>query len=808
MIRQTKAVQMTKLRSLKATCFRGARFELPLDFTKKHRSLAIYGENAAGKSTITDALEWFIRDRVEHLWKEDCKLDALRHVNCKDGDVSVVEVVFDGADQNGSKSLSAALKTRTAYGHPDVATLLEDLKGDRIILRHADIVGFLDETKGRKREAIARIIGFDEIIQFRSVIQQSRNALQKDGSYTGAMQQSEGLQSAMIESVGQVVPDRAAYFEIARALVDPFDIPTEIVDKKSYEKAVDELRGLGNSAEKIKAAQRLSLLGQLCNDLQTNLEQVTDKLKVFSEGYNALANERENVDKLRLSEFLLNGKSVIDDEAFTKDECPFCLSDYKLEDLQAEVAQRILALDDLQSKLNECGKSKDDLLSAIAEAGTKANTVASDYSDLPEFKALVNSAKTTYQSLRDGYKAVKAAFETLAVFESPAGFADAIADLNDKCEASATAAQEAAKKLELTEIEKQIADVLTTLQTVGGQVKSYETCQRTIAAFEAQILTLSTIFDEFVKVQNEALQTVLDMISADVGMFYQKLHPNESVDNVHLSLVGEEGVEFEYSFHGQATQPPRKYLSESHLNSLGVVLFLANARIFNKQARFLVLDDIVTSFDINHRRRLLRLIKEEFSDWQILILTHESVWFDLIKREMGPSGWLFHEVSADNDNGILLENSPSTLRALIEQKKGKEDVTIDLRKLLEAILKEVCYALEVKVAFRFNEVNEKRMPEELLSQLRSTLKGKSPDMAKNTVFSELAGSALIANLGSHDNPEKIVGGDIDVLLEDIDKLVNLFVCSDCNQMVQTKYPVAGANAISCRCGLFALDWKS
>ncbi|UWQ09682.1 AAA family ATPase [Aliiroseovarius crassostreae] len=798
---------MTKLRSLKATGFRGARFELPLEFTKKHRSLAVYGENAAGKSTITDALEWFIRDRIEHLWKEDCKLDALRHVKCEDGDASIVEVVFDGADQNGSKSLSAALKTSTAYGHPDVATLLEDLKGDRIILRHADIVGFLDETKGRKREAIARIIGFDEIIQFRSVIQQSRNALQKDGSYTGAKQQSESLQSAMIESVGQVVPNRVAFFEIAKGFVDPFNIPTEIVDKTSYKKAVDELRGLGNSAEKIKAAQRLNLLEQLCKDLQTDLEQVTDKLKGFSEGYNALANERENVNKLRLSEFLVKGKTVIDDEAFIKDECPFCLSDYKLEDLQAEVAQRITALGELQDKLDECGESKDDLLSAITDAGTKANMVVSDYSDLADFKVLVNSAKTTYQSLRDGYKAVKAAFETLAVFEPPEGFADAIADLNDKCEASATAAQEAAKKLELTEIEKQIAEVLTTLQTVDGQVKSYETCQRTIEAFEAQILTLSTIFDEFVKVQNEALQTVLDMISADVGKFYQKLHPKESVDNVHLSLVGEEGVEFEYSFHGQATQPPRKYLSESHLNSLGVVLFLANARIFNKQARFLVLDDIVTSFDINHRRRLLRLLKEEFSDWQILILTHENVWFDLIKREMAPSGWLFHEVSADNENGILLENSPATMRALIDQKKGKEDVTNDLRKLLEAILKDVCYALEVKVAFRFNEVNEKRMPEELLSQLRSTLKEKSPDLAKDAVFAELAGSTLIANLDSHDNPEKVVGGDIDVLLEDIDKLVNLFVCDGCNRIARASAPVAGAKAISCRCGKLQIPWK-
>jgi hypothetical protein len=105
-------------------------------------------------------------------------------------------------------------------------------------------------------------------------------------------------------------------------------------------------------------------------------------------------------------------------------------------------------------------------------------------------------------------------------------------------------------------------------------------------------------------------------------------------------------------------------------------------------------------------------------------------------------------------------------------------------------------------------MNEKRMPEELLSQIRSTLKAKSPDLAKSSVFSDLAGSTLIANLDSHDNPEMVVGGDIDVLLEDIDNLVDMFVCADCHQMAKVKAPVAGANAISCRCGLFALHWKS
>ncbi|MGH9548253.1 MAG: hypothetical protein ACRD3W_02715 [Terriglobales bacterium] len=42
--------------------------------------------------------------------------------------------------------------------------------------------------------------------------------------------------------------------------------------------------------------------------------------------------------------------------------------------------------------------------------------------------------------------------------------------------------------------------------------------------------------------------------------------------------------------------PPMKYLSESHLNSLGICLFLASARLVNAEAGFLVLDDIRHEF--------------------------------------------------------------------------------------------------------------------------------------------------------------------------------------------------------------------
>jgi recombinational DNA repair ATPase RecF len=799
---------MTKLRHIQVSAFRGARFPLPLDFGKKGKSLAVFGENASGKSTITDAIEWFIQDRVDHLWREDCKQEALRHVLAGTDDASTIELRFDGMDSHGVKSLSADLKTSTSFANDDARALVEALQDERIILRHADIVKFLDERKGNKRKAIADIIGYEEITQFRDIIQQTNNALKKDGAYTSVKQLSETLQSDMVDSVGQVVPDRKIFLGIAKDIVAPFKLKTTISDDASFHKALEELRNLGSSTEKIKAAEQLSQLATGCEILMAEIDEFLEEASTFAETYNVLARERESVDKLRLSDFLTKGQAVIVEDNYTDDVCPFCLSPFDLAKLQEDVSERLVQLGELQEKLDAAKGLKDALLQTVSGIGTRVKSLNEAHKELAGYEALVISAGTATTLLRSYYKDLGSAFEALEVFAPPESFDSAISELRAQCEASAIKAKEDAAKLGLTELEQKVAVALGKLESLGRQVREFERTQRTIDAYETQILTLSTVFERFVTVQNAVLQAVLDTISADVGAFYKKLHPKESVDNVRLTMVGEEGVEFEYSFHGKPTQPPRKYLSESHLNSLGVVLFLANARIFNKKAKFLVLDDIVTSFDTSHRRRLLRLLRDEFSEWQIIILTHENIWFDIIKKEMGQHGWLFHEVRSDDANGIMLENSPASLRDIIEQKKGKENVTNDLRMLLELVLKNICHALEVKVSFRFNDINEKRMSDELISQLRSTLKEKSPELLKTQIFSELAGSALIANLVSHDNQDKIVGEDIDVLLEDIKKLVSLFVCNECNRHIRVDIPIPGTKTISCKCGKSQIPWKS
>ncbi|HEV8620945.1 MAG TPA: hypothetical protein VGQ79_07965, partial [Nitrospiraceae bacterium] len=326
--------------------------------------------------------------------------------------------------------------------------------------------------------------------------------------------------------------------------------------------------------------------------------------------------------------------------------------------------------------------------------------------------------------------------------------------------------------------------------------------------FQSQIVSFSSIRDAFVEVQNSALQGVLNAMSDDIGQYYKAMHPDEEVDNVKLTIVGDEGVEFRYLFHDQETGPPIKYLSESHLNSLGIALFLAAVKLFNKRNGFFVLDDVVTSFDSEHRMRLLRLLEDEFNEYQILLLTHENFWFDSIREELIGLGWIVKEVEWDYDNGIRWLSGSGDLRQLIEEKKKKKlPVGNDIRILLERRLKEICHSLRVRMAFLPNDHNERRMVHELLSELRSTLNEKKCPVKDSPVLDRLSTTKFLTSAQSHDSSIEPSAGDLEVALNDVDALDALFRCPACKGLISVKHERSAEKKVYCKCGKTPIEWQ-
>jgi len=102
---------------------------------------------------------------------------------------------------------------------------------------------------------------------------------------------------------------------------------------------------------------------------------------------------------------------------------------------------------------------------------------------------------------------------------------------------------------------------------------------------------------------------------------------------------------------------PQLFLNEARLTALALAIYLGAARLVLQSpnpgadgtimVRLLVLDDVLIGLDLANRLPVLKVLNDEFDDWQIVILTYDRVWFDLAQIAIGNDDrWVSYEMYA------------------------------------------------------------------------------------------------------------------------------------------------------------------
>ncbi len=334
--------------------------------------------------------------------------------------------------------------------------------------------------------------------------------------------------------------------------------------------------------------------------------------------------------------------------------------------------------------------------------------------------------------------------------------------------------------------------------------------------YKKQILSLELICNNFVKRQKEGLTAFLKAISKDINELYLYMNEAEKVDEIELITLGNdedfEGITIQFKFHGEVVSPPYKYLSESHLNCLGICLFLSSVKAFNKVNKFFILDDVISSFDRNHRGRFAHLLKEKFFDYQILLFKHEKDWFEYVANMVKGTNWFVKKTIWNHEEGASIEIPLYDLKQRIEAKINKSDTSElgnMIRQYLERLLKEICFSLEIKVKFLYNDRNETRMVNELFSEIKSKLKERKCDISNHEVFDRLTSSTYLGNVTSHDSSYSESIEDLKMFYKDVVELESLFRCNNdsCHKLIAKKHYDDVNKKIRCSCGHLIYDWK-
>ncbi len=264
----------TKLKKIRVNWFRGAKDTLELDL-QKGRSIGVYGDNGCGKSTITDSIEWFYRDRIDHLWREDCKEECLRNTQCPATQNAIVSLEFNNEKFNSEKKLSPSFRSSNSNKSKEFKVYIEQSKKERLFLRYQDILRFILLTKGQKRNELMNIIGYRAITEIRDVLVRIANDIQKDQRFIQLKGQLEKNEKELIKKFGSFIKTKEELYKKANELIKPLKIGETISDPDSYQKCLDKIE-VKTDKKKQKKYTKLSNYKTALNTVKEQLQDTTD----------------------------------------------------------------------------------------------------------------------------------------------------------------------------------------------------------------------------------------------------------------------------------------------------------------------------------------------------------------------------------------------------------------------------------------------------------------------------------------------------------------------------------------------------
>ncbi|MCH8048495.1 AAA family ATPase, partial [Patescibacteria group bacterium] len=234
---------MAKIKSITISGIRGIKNILPLNLNK--RSILIFGENGSGKSSLTDAIEWYYSDGVEHLISKETGATkgrgSLRNLFIPDNEDAFINIQYSNDKLNATKDIDSSLKASTSNSTDDFKDYLLATQSENLILRYRDLVEFIIATPGEKLEKLQNIIGFSAVTDVRGLLKKSAGRIARDIRSANYDNQKEAKQGVILENLKQNAFTDDQLFAGANQLIKPLQIGKDI---KSLKDIKDVLKAI------------------------------------------------------------------------------------------------------------------------------------------------------------------------------------------------------------------------------------------------------------------------------------------------------------------------------------------------------------------------------------------------------------------------------------------------------------------------------------------------------------------------------------------------------------------------------------
>lgn len=562
---------------------RGSVIPFTLPFEKGRRLTIIYGENASGKTTICDAFEFLAHGRVGSL--EDRGLGKTnKYWHSLGKSASDVAVTLETSDSTCTARIQKG----------DVVALPADARPRVQILRRSQILRLIEARPADRYAEISRFIDVSGVEASEAALRDLiRNLGSNRDTAVAIVQQNETAIGQFWESAGKPGDDPIKWAEKEAAR----DVSGIAVEQQALAKLRAAYQRIADYPERISSAKQILDAARAATT--TAGENLEGLLAKAAEGAGELVG-------------ILEAAKAYFEKHPNPAHCPLCESEEKVAGLRERVALRI----DQFASVQRARREKQTADQSLQSAERKLTELKTDLaSDSQKFEA----AKTAYQ-----WK------EQVPLPKQPCS--DDLALVADWVKASSPFPAEWQKAESAMQAQSQFVNTLRqALKTYKENVRDQKELDQLLPRLER---ALELVVDERRKFTDGILQT----IAVKVGELYEAVHPGEGLNKIRLELDPNRRASLDIgaSFGGHSGTPPQAYFSQSHLDTLGLCIFLALASLDRPAETTLVLDDVLASVDEPHVERLIEILHSEaFKFRHCVITTHYRPWKEKLRW-----GWL------------------------------------------------------------------------------------------------------------------------------------------------------------------------
>lgn len=684
--------------------FRGINIPpLELDFKKEHslRSMIIYGRNGSGKSSIVDALEWLFSGEIKFLARKEAGPQAYPHrkadkgqtyieVEFTNGEIGNIKMEYDPNRITQPKIIGNLSKLREFIQHP-------------CHLRYKDLTELAYKGAAEKYETFSRYMGFANSLNIQNELQKCAGRLEKE--LEKFKRDKDELEEEYKEVSGEEPKNEDIFTKIFNTILNRQDI-TPVSKLTEVEPSLKKLR---MKVEKDERSQKLSLWMEI-QGIINKLYPVKDlrpEISNFQKNLKAFKQDEEEVSKLILLELYEKGIDAIESLKIY-DTCPLCDKPYE-GDLIEHIKSKKCHLKELSEKINKLETKRKELLILINNfikiiEITLSNLEGKDIDVIiTQLKECIVNVKQPLEECKDilenDIKSIDKDFDFITRVD--------IKEYNSLLKSEEEIKEKVSKKIETLskdESRKLLVSDFQIANKLENSFTKWTQLNKKIKKFKKISSTFEKIKSDYIESTKRSVEASFDKISSDVSKYFKILEiDNKVVADPKIILISEKdkAVELEIKFGGDTVRPIYKVLSESQISSFGLSVFLASVKNFNTSFKFIIFDDIINSFDAHKRLYIIDLLSKHFSDYQILLLTHDSIWLDLLQKRF-PQWIRKHFTGWDYIIGPRMEPGKNAYERINEYllKDNPNEAGLTFGVYLEWILQQLCENLKATVIYK------------------------------------------------------------------------------------------------------------